>query len=94
MTEPLLLDRFVPTWDHEISVSQVYGYGYGYRDGSRSVPVAGATSARPVWQPVGGRMWSNSSGRPGSSHGLARPGVRTWRVDSRRLSARWTGPGS
>ena len=24
MTEPLLLDRFVPTWDHEISVSQVF----------------------------------------------------------------------
>ena len=24
MTEPLLLDRFVPTWDHEISLSQVF----------------------------------------------------------------------
>lgn len=24
MTEPLLLDRFLPTWDHEISVSQVF----------------------------------------------------------------------
>ncbi|SOC46203.1 hypothetical protein SAMN05660748_0102 [Blastococcus aggregatus] len=24
MTEPLLLDRFVPTWDHEISVSRVF----------------------------------------------------------------------
>jgi hypothetical protein len=24
MTEPLLLDRFVPSWDHEISVSRVF----------------------------------------------------------------------
>ena len=24
MTEPLLLDEFVPAWDHEISVSQVF----------------------------------------------------------------------
>jgi len=71
MTEPLLLDRFVPTWDHEISVSQVYGYGYGYRDGSRSVPVAGATSARPSGSPSAAECGRILRGRPGSSHGLA-----------------------
>ena len=69
MTEPLLLDRFVPTWDHEISVSQVYGYGY--RDGSRS-PGSRRHLGAPVWQPVGGRMWSNSSG---AARVLARPGL-------------------
>src|SRR3954452_13353025 len=59
----------------------------------RSDPLPGATSARPSGSPSAAECGRILRGGQGPRTAW-RPGVRTWRVDSRRLSARWTGPGS
>ena len=75
MSEPLLLDRFVPTWDHEISVSRVF----------RAPPAAvfdAVTNLDLFWPPVAQVLLEASS----DGAARRRSGSAPWR-DGRGVAA-------